>query len=178
MQKLKDSYKSEAALLTSNAKIKEKQITEAHAAEIHTFESTVDKNKAKILELEKSIQTINGKLKVFYETHRDDQGTIGNSPKPVNDSTYADLVVNHAQKLSTDNQWLVEKLEEFGKENEDLKKNPVFNEKAKADIMSEARNVKGLIDSFQKNYSDLLVINVVSRLLIIKHLFCYYKNIE
>eukprot|EP00826_Nyctotherus_ovalis_P028407 TRINITY_DN22447_c0_g1_i1.p1 TRINITY_DN22447_c0_g1~~TRINITY_DN22447_c0_g1_i1.p1 ORF type:complete len:303 (-),score=76.43 TRINITY_DN22447_c0_g1_i1:39-947(-) len=136
LEELNNTYMNEAKLLLEDK--------EVYYAEL---KKTIEIQKTEISTLEKIISTINGRLKSYYETSAKEKI----ASETLDDTLgCTEVVIEHMKKLENDNQWLVEKLAEFGKENEALKKTAVSPE-----VLKEISSAKNLIKTFQKSCNDL-----------------------
>jgi len=152
LQTEKKSLKSENSMLLSNIKLKEKQLFESHAEEIYEIQRDLTSLKSRNEVLEGTLKQINIKLKSFYDKYGKNE-TLGIE----SELSLTDFIISYSIKLNNDNQWLVDNLAKFAKENEDLKKGPKLNENLKSDLLNEAKIAKNLLENFQKSHSDLLV---------------------
>jgi len=142
VEELNDTYMNEIKSLASFYANKEAQYNE--------LKKIIEAQKTETNTLNKIVKTINGRLKGYYEENAKEKVSNTKLDDPLGCS---ELIIEYMMKLSNDNQWLVEKLAEFGKENETLKKTTMNPE-----VLKEISNAKSLIKTFQKNYNELTLL--------------------
>lgn len=140
LEELNEQYMGEAKPLALFCMQREAQCNE--------LRKTIEIQKTEINTLTKIIKTINGRFKNYYEENTKEKIP---SVKLNDELGCSEIIIEYMTKLGNDNQWLVEKLAEFGKENETLKKAAITPE-----VLKEATNAKNLIKAFQKNYNDIV----------------------
>lgn len=131
--KLKEEHMAELNRIQDNQDRALKDLNEQHFAEQKEMETRLiqanannrktDEQNEYISKLENVIRIMRERLKEFYDKQRPLQTSWKEEDcrTDVEEVLYTDFALHHANKLSNDNKWLVEKLEDFGKENEKLK---------------------------------------------------------
>jgi len=129
LEQEKTAHSNELESIRQKSKSEIETLNKAHSAEISEYEKRLEsllENKQKgdesINYYENLMNTISNKLKEYYETHKDKQTSWKeeeNQEIPL-EIIYTDFILHQVNKWESDNKWLVERLAEFGKENERL----------------------------------------------------------
>jgi len=172
--RLKEEHIQEITRLKESNQKAIKELNDLHLNEIKDLEGKINQFKEEdkkseelteyVAKLENVMRTIREKLKVHYDKQRPLQTTWKDedAKTDVEEILYTEFVLYCANKLGTDNKWLVERLAEFGKENEKLKENlskaisapdPQFFK----ELIEETRNSKVILQKYEEAHSALMV---------------------
>ena len=133
--KLKEEHRLELARIQeghrksiselNDLRFSEQKALETKLMQAATHGSKLDELNEYTARLETVMRAMREKLKEFYDKQRPLQSSWKEeeSRTEVEEILYTEFVLHCAAKLSNDNKWLVERLAEFGKENELLKEN-------------------------------------------------------
>ena len=90
-------------------------------------DNEIDMLKAKLLREQEALKYIKEKLYSIYEKHiiasQNTWNPENNANYTAEEMKWLDFINYQITKLTNDNKWLVDRLAEFGKENEELKEN-------------------------------------------------------
>ncbi len=158
--------RNENALLQSNVSLKQnnvlaeaemlkKKLDETAAEHQAEVEGLNAKHSKEIAELKTQVGKLD-EIKEKLREYRSNQDVSG-AEADQDELGYAEFLMTQDTKLRTDNQWLVEQLAAFSRENDTLHKKAGVDPDVVAQLTGEARNSQRLIEAFYKSHAELLV---------------------
>eukprot|EP01022_Parablepharisma_sp_SALTPOND_P013669 TRINITY_DN1835_c0_g1_i1.p3 TRINITY_DN1835_c0_g1~~TRINITY_DN1835_c0_g1_i1.p3 ORF type:complete len:275 (+),score=62.43 TRINITY_DN1835_c0_g1_i1:520-1344(+) len=127
INKMKEENTVEISALHEFNKKYIEELNATHLAETEEYEKKLaeliasrEKLEDHAINIENVLNTVKYRLKEYYDSHVHLQSSWKEQVSDTEEILYTDFVLHQVNKWENDNKWLVERLAEFGKENERL----------------------------------------------------------